>query len=304
MNREINRSDRKRPRTFTPPPPRRPKRQRPPLGWPHAGWRDRVVPSLARAFCAITFAGYAAFDERFGDAALVVVSLGLCAFIGSLAFVAVKMQSAFTFGLLVADAVSLALIPSTLWIASGIKVADERFGGNAGHFLLSALAVLGLTLIVFCIAAIANWDEPDRAALAAMAGGCSVIAVLGAGTRFSAGQLPDGMSFAWMAAAALTLADGMVSPRSRGTLRVAGIAGFVAFVIVLGLSADNQGGANTSNNVTASLLALVVAGALLALPRATNWLQVGVMSDAIGTQRPREFEVAFHTSDESQRYQP
>jgi hypothetical protein len=133
---------------------------------------------LARAFCAITFAGYAAFDERFGDAALVVVSLGLCAFIGSLAFVAVKMQSAFTFGLLVADALSLALIPSTLWIASGIKVADERFGGNAGHFLLSALAVLGLTLIVFCIAAIANWDEPDRAALAAMAGGCSVIAVL------------------------------------------------------------------------------------------------------------------------------
>jgi hypothetical protein len=214
------------------------------------------------------------------------------------------MQSGFTFGLLVPDAFALALIPSTLWIASGIKVADERFGGNAGHFLLAALAVLGLTLIVFCIAAIVNWDDPDRAALAATAGGCSVIAVLGAGTRFSAGQLPDGMSLAWMAAAALTLADGLVSDRSRGTLRIAGTAGFVAFVIVLGLSADGQGGANTSNNVTGSLVALAVAGAMLALPRWTRRLRAGVISDAIGPQRPREFEVALHASDDSPRYQP
>lgn len=269
-----------RPRTFTPPPTRAPRRKRAPLGWPAPGWRERVVPAIARGFCAVVFGGFGAIAARFGDAALTVTSLGLAGFVAAIAYVAVKMQAEFTVGTLVADVIALAVLPATLWIASGVMVADAQFGGNAGHFVLSILAVLSLTLVILAVAAVVNISAPRRAALGGMAGAFSVIAIIGGGSRFSSGSLPDGMSLAWMAAAALTLADGIVNPRARDTLRVVGVSAYAGIVVVLGMTDNSLVSGNTSNSVVGVLVALVIAALVIVLPRWTEWLRPQLVDDA------------------------
>jgi hypothetical protein len=269
-------TERKRPRTFVPPPVRRPKPRRAPLGWPYPGWRERIVPSVARAFCAVAFAGFAAFETRFGDSALVIASVGLAAFISAIVYVSAKMQSEFSLGVLLPDVVALLLLPSALWIASGIKVADERFGGNAGHFLLAALAVLGLTGVIMILAAVASVRAPERSVLGAMSGSLAAIAVLAGGSRFASGSLPDGLSVAWMVTAAITLSDGIVSPRSRHVLRFAVVVGFALVVFIVGVTASSSAD-NTTNDVIATIAAGGICAAVLMLPGWTARLSTEVV---------------------------
>lgn len=216
---------------------------------------------MARAFCGVTFAGYAAFDERFGDAALVVMSLGLAAFVAAITFVAVKMLSGYTVGVLAGDIPALLVLPSVLWIASGIEVADPTFGGSTGRFLLAATAVLCVQAIIGTVAAMLNTDDPERAAVGALGGTFAVIGVLGAGGRFAASDLPDGLSLAWMAVAMATLADGLVASRNRAAVRLASTIGFLLLVVVMSLAARaemSSGGANRAIAMLAALAAVAV----------------------------------------------
>ncbi len=253
------------PTRFSPPKPRRPRPQRRPLGWPSPGWRQGIVPSLVRALCALTFAGYSAFEARFGDAALVVASLGLAAFVATIAYLSAKMQSEAGVGLLGPDAISIAVLPSALWVASNIQVADMHLGGSTLHFLLAAIAVLCVVAVVTMASTMLNLDRLTRAHVGVYPAGFSLIAILAAGSRFSSGEITEGLSLAWMAAAALTFAHGLVQPRSRPPLMVVGIAGFTLLIVVAGIAAGSPV-SNGSNAALGYLSALAACGLLFSIP--------------------------------------
>lgn len=266
MSWQGNKSQRDRPRTFTPPPVRPVRRRRTRPNWPHPSWQAGLVAALVRAFCAVAFAGFGAFEERFDDAALTVLSIGLAVFVFAIVYVAVKMQSAITVGILLPDAIGLLNVPAMLWIASGIKVADPQFGGGAGNFVLAVLAVLAMFSIVAVVSTVVNWGDPLRAGLGALGAGFAIVAIFSSGERFAAGALTDGMSLAFMVAGVVTLLDGFVMPRARALLRTITIGGFVAIMVIAGLVGGRSAAMSGTNTVIALLATFLVAGMLLALP--------------------------------------
>jgi len=264
------------------------------LGWPAEGWHERIAPALVRGLCAIAFAGFSAFEVRFGSSALVIVSLSLAAFTGAIVYIATKMQSEFTVGVLAPDVVAVCILPSALWIASNIQVADAQLGGNTLHFCLAASAVVAICGVVAIVAAVINVTTPDRTSLAAAAGCFCAVAVLVGGTRFASGSLPVGLSLAWMAAGLLTLGDGIVTPRTRPMLRVAGITGYTVVVVALGVT-----GAERISNGTNSLIAYVagvaIIGGLLRLPSWTASLQSWLVDDALPVRAPEATDGRFRS---------
>ena len=248
-------------RTFTPP---RPRRARRPLGWPPPDWRTGIVAGLARVFVALVFAATPTLERRFAGASASLVSLALAAFVGSIAYVAWKMQSARSAVLLTTDVAALALLIPTVVIASAINVADAERGGQRGYVVLAGLAVLCVLGIVALVAATLGYTQPALPALALLPAVLGIATVLGSGGRFAGNDLARGLSAAWIVSGLLTFVTWLVRQPLRPLMAPGGFAAFTSLIIVVGATSGNRASADATN-VGIAYIIIALAGAMLLL---------------------------------------
>lgn len=162
---------------------------------------------------------------------------------------------------LAADAVTLACLVPTIVVASGIQLADARFGGRAEN----VLAAMGAVAAVFAIVAFIGASERGAGfgfvALAALPAALSVAAIIGGTTVFAGGQTWQGLSLAWMAAAGATLVY-LVIPASRGWVSIVVFAGFAAAMLTL---PDRRVTASTQADLDVALLTVAAVAAIIVL---------------------------------------
>lgn len=259
----INSNDDSNRRAFRP--PKRPRRtfQRPSIPAPDLWqYRHGFGIALSRAACAIGFGMVPGVSNRFGDAALVVV----CLLLGLAVSGAVAMlhRAGRPLGWqLIADAITLMVLLPALITASGIEVADARYGGRGENFLAAAAALVLLYVIVTTVATRGWSDLRITGQTGAAPAALSITIILLGTNHFSAGGMWRGLSIAWMVAAGVTL---MVT-LSPGRFRQFVVPGtFLAFAVgVVMLNASSDGRALSSGTSTVAALATAVVAAILIL---------------------------------------
>jgi hypothetical protein len=218
---------------------------------------------LLRAFVALALGGQGALEARFGDASLTAMSIAMAGLVSAVVYIAWKLGSAPSVQLLVPDVLFLLLLVPTLSIASTIELSDSALGGASEHFLLSALAVLGLLALGALLGAYLAVDQPALAGPSILPGTLAVAAVLGGGERFAVGALHEGLSLAWMAAAGLTLLYSLVVPRLRAVALLSGV--LTCIVLLVGTGArESEGTSISASNAAIAYLAIALAGVLVA----------------------------------------
>jgi hypothetical protein len=215
----------------------RPRFRQPRLRFP-VDWRDWIVPTLGRAAAAIGFVLLPQVEARIGDAALAAVCLAVGAVAIALAF-AVWYTTALVRRELIADAVSLMVLVPAAGVASGIELADARFGGRSLNFLAATLAILAIFCLSATIGSMGGSARGPVAQASALPAALVIAAVIGGAGRFSAGSLWQGVSLAWMTAAVLTLAMGVLPPARRVFVPTLGYAAFAIAMLFFGLASGS-----------------------------------------------------------------
>ena len=203
-----------------------------------ADWREWLLPTLNRAIAAIGFVVLPRVEERMGDPALAAVCIGAGGTAIALTIL-VWYTTAMIRRELVADAVTaLVLVPATS-LASGIELADARFGGRSLNFLAATLAILAIFLITATIGSLGGSARGPLAQASVLPGALVIAACIGGASRFSSGTFWQGVSLAWMAAAALTLLIAFLPQARRTLIPTLGYAVFAIVMLYLGLASGS-----------------------------------------------------------------
>lgn len=230
-------------------------------------WRFRQGLGLGtvRAICAIGFGFVPAISDQFGDAALALVSVAMAALVAAIVLSLIRMSRPLEWPLL-ADAATLFILVPTLVTASGIEVADARFGGTRINFFAAATAVVLLYVIVVTIAT-RGWSQRGSVGqLGALPGAFSITVVLLGAANFSAGGIWRGLSVAWMAAALVTVLAMLAPTRYRPIVAPLAFALFAAGVVFTNASSDERASLSSASSAIAALCATVVAAVLILIP--------------------------------------
>lgn len=238
----------------------RPRFREPRLRFP-VDWRDWIVPTLGRAAAAAGFVLLPQVEARIGDAALAAVSVATGAVAIGLALV-VWYTAALVRRELVADAVSLLVLVPAAGVASGIELADARFGGRSLNFLAATLAILAIFCLCATLGSMGGSARGPVAQASALPAALVIAAVIGGASRFSAGSLWQGVSLAWMAAAVLTLAMGVIPPARRLYVPTLGYAAFAVSMLFIGL-ASGSGASIAGSTAALAVAATAFAGVVL-----------------------------------------
>lgn len=197
-----------------------------------ADWPVLLVLAISRAVVAAGFVFVPAFRPRLGDATLTVITIGLALGVAAAAGGVWHVLRTPVRRDLLADVVTLTCLVPTIVVASGIQLADARFGGRAEN----VLAAMGAVAAVFAIVAFTGASEGGTrfgfVALAALPAALSVAAIIGGTTVFAGGQTWQGLSLAWMAAAGASLVY-LVAPGARGWVSILVFTGFAAAMLTL-----------------------------------------------------------------------
>jgi hypothetical protein len=224
-------------------------------------WKGSGVAALTRGFVAICLLAAPTFEARLGSAALPFVCVALAA---TCALIAAGMRSssrASGWTSPAADTVTLLTVVPAAALASGIEVADSRLGGGAGYFAAAAAAVIGATAIVALVAASLTYGTPTSSSIALLPAPMIVAAVIAGADRFSAESFTQGLGMAWIAAALITVLDGLTSEQVRSLLPPLGFAVFVVLVVLIGRSGSPS--QVTATNSAIALVTTAIAGAAL-----------------------------------------
>jgi hypothetical protein len=259
---EDERLDDSKRRAFTPPPVRK-RRQRPALPRTQFNlWhlRQSFGTGLARAVCAVGFGFVPSLGSRFGDSALAVAALGLALGVAGIVLLLYRSNRPVEWTL-AADATALLVLVPVLATASGIEVADARFGGRSLNFLAAAAAVVLLYVVIVVIATRGGQVRDASGQIGALPGALSITAILLGTASFSAGAMWRGLALAWMVAAIVTVIAVIVPLRFR--LFVAPAA-FLIFAIAVVLP-DALRGQGTSLSTGSSAIAVLATGCVAAI---------------------------------------
>ena len=211
------------------------------------------------------FAAGPALEPRFGDATLLILGMVLGATVAAIVYVAAKLTAAQPAGTLAPDVLALALFVPILAAVSDVQVAGERPGSQNGYFFMAAIAALCVLGLVELVAALGNADRPLSIAVGAVPAALCIAVVLGGVERYSAGAITDGLSIAWMLAAAVTLVSGLLRFTPTGIM-VGAYALIAAVVLIV-----SRGSATTEisggNRAIAFLVTLAAGASLAAMPR-------------------------------------
>lgn len=238
----------------------RPRFREPRLRFP-VDWRDWIVPTLNRAAAAAGFVLLPQVEERIGGAALAAVCVATGAVAIGLALV-VWYTAALFRRELVADAISLLVLVPAASVASGIELADARFGGRSLNFLAATLAIMAIFCLTATIGSMAGSARGPVAQTSALPAALVIAAVIGGASRFSGGNLWQGISLAWMVAALLTLATAVLPPTRRVFVPTLGYAAFAIGMLFLGL-ASGSGQSIAGSTAALAVTATVFAGFVL-----------------------------------------
>lgn len=227
--------------------------------------REGLGYGLIRALCAIGFGLAPGASERFGDAGLTLVAVGLAFLMVLIVAGLVRMGRSIEWRLL-ADAVTLFVLTPVLVTASGIEVADARLGGRSANFLAAAAATLLIYLIVVTVATRAGSDRTVAAQIGALPGALAITAILLGTNHFSAGALWRGLAISWMVAAAVTVLAMLARARARVAVAPAAFALFALGVIFLQSSSGDDRALSSESSGIAMAAAAVVAVILVVIP--------------------------------------
>lgn len=261
----MNQDDSRR-RAFKPPRRRRtPRRQIRPPSLNLWRFRHGFGLGIVRAICAIGFGFVPSVSDRFGDAALALVSVALAAAVAGIVVMLIRMSRPLEWPLL-ADAATLFTLVPILVTASGIEVADARFGGRGINFFAAASAVVLLYVIVVTIAT-RGWSHRGASGqLGALPGAFSITVVLLGTANFSAGGIWRGLSIAWMGAALVTVVAMLVPARYRAVVAPLAFALFAAGVVATNAASDEAASLSSGSSAVAALSAAIVAAVLILIP--------------------------------------
>ena len=202
-------------------------------------WRDWLLPAVSRGAAAVGFGVFPRVQEQLGDAALAAIALMAGAFAIGLA-VLVWYSTSLIRRELVVDAIFLIVLVPAVSVASGIELADARFGGRSLNFLAATLAILA----IFSIGAtIASWGGSARGSVAqasVVSGGLVIAAVIGGASRFSGADLWLGVSLAWMVGGAMTLVAALLPPAFRGITLTSVYTMFGLVMLYTGLAGSGE----------------------------------------------------------------
>ena len=262
---ETNSQDDSGRRAFKPPRQRAPRRQMRPPTLNLWRFRHGFGLGIVRATCAIGFGFVPAVSDQFGDAALALVSVALAAVVAGIVVSLIRMSRRLEWPLL-ADAATLFILVPILVTASGIEVADSRFGGRGVNFFAAAMAVVLLYVIVVTIAT-RGWSQRGSAGqLGALPGAFSITVVLLGTANFSAGGIWRGLSIAWMSAALVTVTAMMIPARYRPVVAPLAFALFAAGVVFTNTASDETASLSSGSSAIAALSAMIVAAVLILIP--------------------------------------
>jgi hypothetical protein len=250
---------------FTPPRERPARGPRRTIDWPPAGWWEQIPPALLRALAAILFVSAPTLEDRFGTLVLPVVCVGLAVVFGLAADAIRRWEMRSGWPIVATDVLTLLALTPVVIVASGIEVADIQLGGRPENFAAAAIAVVGVTAVCAIAAAILSAGDIARSSLALLPAALIVAAVIVGAERFSATNVAQGLSAAWMVAAVTVMASGLLPRRVRPLVPVVAFAGFAVMVTVMG---RNVAGRDiSSTNAAIALVTTGIAGAiLLAVP--------------------------------------
>jgi hypothetical protein len=259
---EDQRLDDSKRRAFTPRPARK-RRQRPAL--PKAQFnlwhlRQSFGIGLARAGCAVGFGFVPALGSRFGDSALAVAAFVLALGVAGIVLLLYRSNRPIEWTLM-ADAVTLLVLVPVLASASGIEVADARFGGRSLNFLAAATAVVLLYVVIVVIATRGGQERNAGSQIGVLPGALSITAILLGTASFSAAAMWRGLAIAWMVAAIVTVIAVIVPQRYRLFVAPAAFLVFAAAIVL----PDALRGEGTSLSTGSSAIAVVATGCVAAI---------------------------------------
>lgn len=201
-------------------------------------------------------------SNRFGDAALVIVCLLLGAAVACAAAMIYRAGRPLEWQLL-ADAMTLVVLLPALITASGIEVADARYGGRGENFLAAAIALVLLYVVVTTVAT-RGWSElRTLGQTGAVPAAFSITIILLGTNHFSAGGMWRGLSVAWIVAAGVTMLTTLVPGRYRHWVVPTSFMVFAVGVVLL--NASSEGRALDSGTSTVAALATATVAAILIL---------------------------------------
>jgi hypothetical protein len=259
---EDQRLDDSKRRAFKPGPVRQ-RRRRPAL--PRAQFnlwhlRQSFGIGLIRAGCAVGFGFVPALAARFEDSALAVAAVILSLGVASIVLLLYRSNRPVEWTLL-ADAATLLVLVPVLATASGIEVADARFGGRSLNFLAAATAVVLLYVVIVVIATRGGQERNADGQIGVLPGALSITAILLGTTNFSAATMWRGLAVAWMVAALVTVVAVIVPHRYRLFVAPAAFLMFAAAIVL----PDALRGEGTSLSTLSSAIAVVATGFVAAI---------------------------------------
>lgn len=227
--------------------------------------REGLGYGLTRAACAIGFGAVPMLSERFGDAALSLVSFGLALLMIAIAGGLVRLGRPLEWRL-AADAITLSVLIPVLVTASGIEVADDRLGGRSTNFLAAALATAMIYLVIVVVVTRSGADRNPSSQIGALPGALLITAILVGTSNFSAVTLWRGLSVAWMVAAIATALATLLSLRARALVAPLAFALFAAGIVVAEIMSESERSLSSGSSGIAVLVTGGVAVVLLLIP--------------------------------------
>jgi hypothetical protein len=261
----LNKDDNSKRRAFRP--PKRPRRtyQRPSIPTPDLWqYRHGFGVALSRAACAVGFGMVPGMSNRFGDAALVVVCVLLGAAVAGAVFLLYRAGRALEWQL-VADAMTLIVLLPALITASGIEVADARYGGRGENFLAAATALVLLFVVVTTVATRGWANLRTSGQTGSVPAAFSITIILLGTNHFSAGGMWRGLSIAWMVAAGVTLLATLAPARYRPYIVPGSFILVAVGVVMLNASGSSQS-ISSGASAVAALATAIVAAILIFVP--------------------------------------
>ncbi|MEZ4522251.1 MAG: hypothetical protein R3A46_11505 [Thermomicrobiales bacterium] len=250
--------------------PEAPPRRRPPRRSDRRDWRNWLLSGTVRAGVATGFLMIPTVRVQLGEAAIALLCLFLgvvlAGVLGGHWYIARRTARRD----IAADIVAIvALTPSAI-VAAGIQGAEDRFGGRT----VNVLAALGSTLLIFAIVAfVAQLDERiefGAAAMGSLGGALTFAALLANPDRYSANEVWQPLSIAWMVAAGATILFGVLPGGIRSFFPIAVYVAFAAVFLFLPVETTPEESASGVESL--AILATVITGAIMILiaPARTN----------------------------------
>lgn len=234
---------------------------------PRRPWRWWVLPAVTRAGVAVGFTSVPTVAVRVDDAALTVV----CVIMALAVWTALALD---WYVRRIADRIDMAIDGLTVLVVvplvaltGGLQVADGRFGGRLENVLAAFIASLAALFALVLIARVGPVSRPDAPIVAVLPAALSAAVVFGGPGLFTTSRFWQGVSLAWMLAAAVTFLCGIIAPRGRPILILVSYTGLALGVLIWSSSADGPNINPAANSV--SVIAVVLIGLILISSSAT-----------------------------------